>query len=377
MSLILQFCGDTLGAPVTFNVARSATPPDVLETWRVELDIEAATPAALEPLLQAVRDLHGTSGELKLRNNDIDVRVLNPTDCRHGPKLHQITELDRAPGEAHNRRRVTLEFRATLQDAGSAIQSHEFTVRTIVEPGHAARLITAGKAVLRAGENPAGLESLVLPVLGSGLRRAKQVVARDSTLPSLEYEVTDELVFTPLPAGVEDGHYVTSEFVDDNGRSLRAVSGFFVGVSAKAKALELRPMERLVSSRVAENPFNRRVDFEFIELAETSSTLALTETLTFTTMRRVIDHPLLDTALAAYRQQVGSPQTEVVQEGSAIGDGRHVSPPAPRYSADLLERRVHYSMPHAGLPADRRWVTNWRYVSRGRAAIFASAPEAQ
>jgi hypothetical protein len=118
------------------------------------------------------------------------------------------------------------------------------------------------------------------------------------------------------------------------------------------------------------------VDFEFAELTEQASALALAESLTFTTTRRVIDHPLLDTALPAYRQQVGALQTEVIQEGSAIGNGRHASPPVPRFATDLIERHVHYSMPHPGQSAERRWVTTWRYVSKGRSVIAAINPEA-
>lgn len=188
-------------------------------------------------------------------------------------------------------------------------------------------------------------------MLGASRRRVRQLVTRDTAVPALEYEVEDEQVFTPLPGGVDDGHYVASEFIDTEGRALRALSGFFVGASARARALELRPAsERLVSTRIAANPFTRRVDFEFVELLEEAGSLALTETLSFTTTRRVIDHPLLDTALPAYRQQVGAPQTEIIQQGSAVGDGRHVSPPAPRYAAELVERHVEYSLPHGACP---------------------------
>src|SRR5690606_25848139 len=148
---------------------------------------------------------------------------------------------------------------------------------------------------------------------------------------------------------------------DAEGRALRALSGFFVGASARARALELRPAgERLVTTRIAANPFTRRGAFEFIELLDEAGSLALTETLSFTTTRRVIDHPLLDAARPAYRQQAGTPQAGIIQQGGAVGDGRHVSPPAPRYAADLIERHVEYSLPHGGLPADRRWVTSWR-----------------
>jgi hypothetical protein len=197
-------------------------------------------------------------------------------------------------------------------------------------------------------------------------------VTRDVHVPSIEYEVADEQVFRALPGGVDDGHYVISESLNQDGRPMRTISGFFVGVSARSRALELRADDdHLVNARLSENPFTRRVDFEFVELLDETEAVTGTETLTFTTTRRVVDHPLLDVSRPAYRQQVGTPQTEVVQEGSAVGAGRHPSPPAPRFARDLLERRVVYSLPHPGLPANQCWVTTWRYVSRGRAAIQA------
>lgn len=376
MTLTLHFDGAALGAAGSLDLCRTGNSPEVIERWLIELDVEAATPAGLEAALQALRDAQGSSGELKLQSDGADVRVLAVADCRLGPTLHAVTERERVPGQAHNRRGVTLEFRATLQDAADAVQSHQLTVREATIAGQPARLVTRGTAILRRNENPADHEVLLLPVLAAGRRRVRQLVTRDTAVPALEYEVEDEQVFTPLPGGVDDGHYVISEFTDAEGRALRALSGFFVGASARARALELRPAgERLVTTRIAANPFTRRVDFEFIELLDEAGSLALTETLSFTTTRRVIDHPLLDTALPAYRQQVGAPQTEIIQQGSAIGNGRHVSPPAPRYAAELIERHVEYSLPHGGLPADRRWVTSWRYVSRGRAAMVELAPE--
>lgn len=376
MTLTLHFNGAALGAATSLDVCLTGKSPEVTERWLVELEVEAAAPAALEAALQGLRDAQGSSGELKLQADGADVRVLAVADCRLGPTLHAVTERERVPGQAHNRRGVTLEFRATLQDSAGAVQSHQYTVREVTAAGQPARLITRGLAILRRNENPANFEVLLLPMLGASRRRVRQLVTRDTAVPALEYEVEDEQVFTPLPGGVDDGHYVASEFIDTEGRALRALSGFFVGASARARALELRPAsERLVSTRIAANPFTRRVDFEFVELLEEAGSLALTETLSFTTTRRVIDHPLLDTALPAYRQQVGAPQTEIIQQGSAVGDGRHVSPPAPRYAAELVERHVEYSLPHGGLPADRRWVTSWRYVSRGRAAMVELAPE--
>jgi hypothetical protein len=370
MSLILHFGTAVLGPARTLAVSREFAAPDTIERWRVELELAAATPAALEPVLTTIRTLQGATAPLQLLHDGAAVRVLALADCRKGPLLEAIREHDPAPGEAHNSRRLTLDFHAIMQGP-SAVQAHALVVKVAITAGEPVRLVTTGRAVLRSGEDPATHEAALLPAPAPGHRRVRQAVARDAVAPTLEYETHDEQVFTTLPAGVEDGHYVISEQMTTDGRALRVVSGFFIGAGAKSRALELRPAnERITSCRVSENPFTRRVDFEFVELADQTGALALTESLSFTTTRRVVDHPLLYAALPAYRQQIGSPQTEVIQEGSAIGNGRHAAPPAPRFGADLIERRVHYSLPHPGLPAERRWVTTWRYVSRGRSAIF-------
>jgi hypothetical protein len=372
--LTLQFGSTVLGAVRVLTVTQETADDARHEDWKVEVDAEGATPAGLEASLTAIRALQHAVAALQISDCGTVVRLLAIADCRVGPTFQSLREHDPAPGDAHNRRRLTLQFHAVLQTA-SAVQSHTFTVRAIAAAGEPQRTITTGRAVMHSGEDPAAHEAAILPAVPSGFRRVRQVATRDTAGPSLDYEVQDEQVFTALPSGVDDGHYVISEQLTPDGRSLRTISGFFVGAGAKSRALDLRPAEG-AGSRITENPFTRRVDFEFTELVEGAGGLAMTESLTFTTTRRVIDHPLLDLALPAYRQQVGAPQTEVVQEGSAIGNGRHASPPAPRFAADLIERRVQYSLPHSALPAERRWVTTWRYVSKGRVAIAAITPEA-
>ncbi|MCA8936357.1 MAG: hypothetical protein KDB68_09120 [Planctomycetes bacterium] len=367
--LTLKFGNNELGVAHKLAVTVAGEAPETIERWQVELLVEEPTPTLLEHTLQALRDAHDTQGPISLLHDGSVVRARAVGDCRVGPTLANVTEHDAAPGEAHGQRRVTLEFSATLQDANAAVQSHVASVRSIQPAAQPAQVVTEGRIVLRGGEDPADHETL-LPDVAEGFRRIRQTTTRDATVPSLVYETLDEQVFRALPGGVDDGHYVVCDSIGREGRPLRTISGFFVGASAKARALELRAGDdRLIAQRVDENPFTRRVDFEFVEWTDGSQSVAALETLSFTTTRRVIDHPLLDDALPAYRQQIGVPQTEIVQEGSAVGAGRHPSPPAPRFNADLIERRVQYSLPHPELPADQRWVTTWRYVSRGRGPI--------
>lgn len=371
--LTLMFDGQVLGGAEHLQWQRQSAGGGATETWRATLDLHAATPAALEAAVAALRALAGRQADLAATAGGATVRRLEVAECRHGPALEAVHEHDPAPGAAHNRRRVVLAFAATLQDADSAVQLHSRALEVVTEAGAPMRVRATGRGVLRRGEDPAAHEDALLPAIPGGYRRVKTAVTRDTQEPALAYETEDERVFMPLPAGVEDGHYVISESAQADGSLLRTTAGFFVGAGAMAQALALGGGERTLRS----NPFTRRVDFEYRELVDSGQgQLALTETLSFTTTRRVIDHPLLAPNTPAWRQQVGTAQTEIVQQGSAVGRGRHVAPPAPRYAADLLERHVNYSVPHPGLPDDKRWITAWRYVSRTRGPALHRPPEA-
>lgn len=367
--LTLKFNNEVLGAAAALDITREHD----AEQWHATLHVQAATTALLEQALQVLHGAIGSTGGLVLSAGGTDVRELSATDCRTGPVFTGMHEVDPAPGEAHGTRRLRLTFKATRQDPDSAVQQHTLTVVASSDAGAARRLHYQGLAILRRGESPAAHEATLLPAVQAGYRRVKSSTTRDANQPSLAYTVEDEQVFTPLPAGVDDGHYAISETVDADGRLVRTVAGFFVGPGALAQAHALAGGGERV---IRDNPFTRRVDFEFREaVAGAWGHVALAETLAFTTSRRVVDHPLLAAGAPAWRQEIGAAQTRIVQQGSAIGDGRHASPPAPRYLADLVERHVNYSVPHPWLPAQKRWVTSWRYESRTRGAALHKAPE--
>lgn len=367
--LTLKFNDEVLGAADALEIRREHD----AEQWHATLQVHAATPALLEQALEVLRSRVGGIGDLALSSGGVDVRELPAADCRTGPAFTGMHEFDSAPGDAHGARRLRLAFTAARQDPDSAVQQHTETVDVVSVAGAARLLRYHGKALLRRGEAPAAHEAVLLPALQGGYRRVKTTTTRDAAEPSLAYTVEDEQVFAPLPAGVDDGHYAISEAVDTDGKLMRTVAGFFVGPGALAQANALATGgERLVR----ENPFTRRVDFEFREaLPGNAGHVALTETLAFTTTRRLVDHPLLAPGAPAWRQEIGAAQTRIIQQGSAVGDGSHVSPPAPRYLADLLERHVDYSVPHPWLPLHTRWVTSWRYVSRTRGTALHRPPE--
>ena len=337
----------------------------------MEIPLAAATPAALEQAIIALESKLKGAGPLALELGGTPLRTLDLTDCRVGPALEAL-KLPAGNDEAHPRRPATLTFTATRQNSALEVQSQAWAVRVSSVAGRPARVVQTGTAVLRAGEDPAAHETALTPPVPAGWRRLATSVTRDGAVPSLKIEVEDEQVFAQLPGGVEDGHYARATRRDEDGVVREIVSGFFIGPAALARALELAPSpERTVRSDIRENAFERRVDFEFVESVRAVSGVPVhsDEAISYNTVRRVIDHPLLASGAPAYRQEIGAPYTEIVQEGSAVGDGRHAAPSTPRYPADLIERRVQYSYPAAELPPERRYVTRWRYLFRTTAAV--------
>ncbi|MCC6464887.1 MAG: hypothetical protein IT463_06050 [Planctomycetes bacterium] len=376
MNLDLSFGGQPCGSLESLAVQVQAGPDGIAEEWRCILRVAASTAAALEQQLAQLEILRGTEGSLSLAAGGGVVRTLATADCRQGPRLMLVSARDDGPGQALNRRAVVLVFTALRQDALQAVQQHTLTLSAEGRAGQPSRLLVRGRALLRRGENPAAHEATLLPALPARHRRVRCSLTRDTAQPALEYECEDEEVFTALPAGVDDGHYVSALIQDEQGRIQRVTSGFFTGLGALAQARALQPAAPAVlAAAVRENPFSRRVDCEFRELLHEDDALGGTEAVTFTTTRRLVDHPVLGVGQPSWRQEVGAAFTEIVQEGVAVGRDRHVSPPPCRFAADIVERRVQYSVPLAHLPADRRFVTNWRFVSRTRAETVATPPE--
>lgn len=377
MQLTLQLGATALSAISSLDVSSTHDPEGATERWRAQLVLSAPTPALAEAALAALQARVGETGGLKLLAGATILRELATSDCRHGPRLVSVNADSPMPEAAHGPRHVELMLEATLQDADNAVQSHKFTVSLLRVAGAPERLVTRGRLILRAGESPASHEATAIAAPATGMRRVRTATTRDTAVPSLEYETEDEQVFAPLPAGVDDGHVIRALVITPEGRRVRVTSGFFAGPGAQARAFELQPAGAL-HARVAHNEQLRRVDFEFHELLSQplhAGLLARTETLSFVTTRRVIDHALLGPGLPAWRQQVGAAVTEITQEGSAAGETSHPAPPNPLYPADVTERRVSYSFPDAALPADRRFVTHWRILMRARAERPATTPE--
>lgn len=354
--LTLQFGDESLGPVQDIQVERKPDADGMLERWRVTVVVGGATAALAEQAAQQLEGRLSGSAALKLLSDGVEVRALAEAYCRRGPALERVEITARDPAAAHEQRRVALAFVATLQNSDEAVQSHTFTIETLARAGEPTANIMRGRLVLRSGEDPAEHASL-LPPAANGFRRVRLEVTRDAVEPSLAYVLEDHQVFAALPHGVEDGFY--SRTVDADGEGAReTMKGYFVGIAARSRAEELATQFGATASRFEENAFARRVDFEFsrgIGGTAAPDVASLSEQVSFTWKRHVVDHPVLGAGLPHYRQVIGAPWVEVLQAGKARGLGNHPAAPAPLYLDDLVEREV---------TRGGNDETRWRYVFR-------------
>ncbi|MCC6573288.1 MAG: hypothetical protein IT462_05795 [Planctomycetes bacterium] len=354
--LTIQFGDESLGPVQSLEIERKAEPEGGIERWRAAVNVGGATAALAEQAAQQLEAQLAGTAALKLVADGADVRTLALADCRRGPALERVEIAARDPAAAHEQRRVVLTFVATLQNADDAVQLHTSTIENVTKAGEATANITRGRIVLCSGESPTAHEGL-LPAVAGGYRRVRREVTRDSEEPSLEYVVEDRQVFAALPQGVEDGFY-SRAIVSDADGTHETVKGFFVGAAARVRAEELAAQFSASDRRIEENAFTRRVDFEFsagVGSTADPDVVGLSEQVSFTWKRHVVDHPVLGAGQPHYRQIVGAPWVEVNQSGKAQGRGSHPSAPVPLYADDLIEREVTRS------GADE---TRWRYVFR-------------
>ena len=352
--LTLSFGDNSLGAVQSLEVERKADVAGALERWRAVIEIGGATAVLAEETARTLETQLAGTAALKILSDGVETRVLAVAACRQGPALERVEVLTRDPAAAHERRRVSVTFVATLQDADEAVQLHTFTVAVVAKAGEPTVLVTRGKVILRSGEDPATHESVIV-VVATGYRRVRREITRDAAVPGLDYVVEDRQVFAALPQGVEEGSYSRAVVSDGAGRR-EIVRGFFVGPSTRARAEELATPFAAGTTRFEENPFSRRVDFEFsaaIAADNNPAVVSLAEQVSLTWKRQVVDHAILGNQ-PRYRQIIGAPWTEVVQSGNAAGESAPPSAPAPLHSNEMIEREVA----HAGNE------TRWRYVFR-------------
>ncbi|MCF6228233.1 MAG: hypothetical protein L3J82_06155 [Planctomycetes bacterium] len=336
---------------------------DSLLRWNLTLEDAKATASGRQLLIESLSTLAGLDVDAIIEINGETLAEMSIVDSRIGPRISAVSRTD--DGDVHSGNAVKLAIEARLQDTTSDIQWSELRTRTVVSQG-ISKLITDLRVTLKRGENPENHLLALTPTILSGFVRRELIVKTDAPESSIEIQTTDEQVFQQLPANVDDGHYTVTIASSDSGL-VRRIKGFFMGVGARAQALNMRPLN-CISERLTEDSFTRRIDFEYECDAESGQNIS--ESLTFTTTHRIIDHPVLGN-FPAVRQVIGQPYMEVTQEGIASGVGKHPSPPAPRFPADLIERKVHYSPAREG----QSRVTTWVYRFRGRALLAESRPE--
>ncbi len=375
MNLNLKLGETLLGAVETLRVELAHDPAGATEQWTATLALSGPTPALREAAIAALQQRVGQTGQVLLLAGEDVVRSRAVADCRVPPCLLRVRAGTSQPETALARTTIEVVLACTLQNAAQAVQQHVLTTQWLQLAGQPRRIITRGRVVLRAGENPA----VAVPEIASvatGWRRVRTVQTHDVQTPALDYEVEDELPFAPLPAGVEDGQVIRTLATQGDGRQVQTTAGFFIGPGALARALELQP-PAAQTVRVAQNAQHARVDFAFTEaipLPLHPGLLAMDETVHYATRRSVVDHPLLAPGLPRYRQQVGSAYTEITQHGSARGETSHPAPAPAMFAGDLIERDVGYSRPDTTQQPDQRFVTTWRYVMRLRSEAAALAP---
>jgi hypothetical protein len=93
----------------------------------------------------------------------------------------------------------------------------------------------------------------------------------------------------------------------------------------------------------------------------------LSESVSTSVKRHVVDLPLLAPNSPPWRQEIGGPAFEVLQEGEAAA-ADYVDAHAPAFPFDVIERRVSY-VRESGL-----CVTRWRYLMRPLAFAKAVKP---
>jgi len=100
--------------------------------------------------------------------------------------------------------------------------------------------------------------------------------------------------------------------------------------------------------------------------APEAAPVSRTESISTTTRRRIIELPVLAPNVPAWRQEIGAPIFEVIQEGEA-GGADYPLPQPPLYLAEVFERRVIYAR-------EAQCITRWRYVMRPSTYVPAKAP---
>jgi hypothetical protein len=90
------------------------------------------------------------------------------------------------------------------------------------------------------------------------------------------------------------------------------------------------------------------------------------ESISTTMKRHIVELPVLAPNIPAWRQEIGAPSFEVLQEGEARG-ADYPAPQPPLYATEVFERTVRFTR-------EAECVTRWRYVMHPSTYVPAKAP---
>lgn len=359
----LEINGTAIATLSSFKQEQRQSDRDTVIRWSILLKNTGITADTRQQLVDTLAALAGQDVNAKLILGHTTVAEISIDGSRFGPRIVAVSKLDEA--EVHSEGCVKLTIEARVQDSTSILQWSTIQTSTKISQG----ILTIHRRVeaqLKRGEDLDSHVETYTPSALTGYVRREIRTTTSSEDSSIHIETMDEQSFQNLPANIEDGHYTISISQTEQG-SFKRIKGFFMGKDAMAQALKLRPVS-CIEEDLTEDEFTRRIDFTFTCRSEFEHEMS--DSLTFTTIRRVIDLPVLG-RYPSVRQEIGQPYMEITQEGMASEISDYPSPAAPKFPTDLIERKVHYAPARSG----QSRVTSWFYRFRSRGVLAESRPE--
>ncbi|MBI4567158.1 MAG: hypothetical protein HY719_02040 [Planctomycetes bacterium] len=380
MSLTIRYGDATYAIHPEFAALREPQSPQPGEPHLIRVrwtfagtalaDGAAALRAARESLLAA---LTPAGRDLVLTEGGVEADRIDAASAVEGPRLASI-EFPRALPGAY---RAGLDFHAVMEallPAGEGDNKVEgYRLRAETDDAGRETLIKEGRIDVTDAANLAAHHAAADPGVPNGWQRTAQGSETAGDGRRVDYRFENRRAFRDLPAGVLSGGYARAESAEGGARRV-TLSGLFFGPLARQAAEALRPAGAgvVVEESLEVNEFDRSARFRYVSDepaaaangAGAGDLLRFSETFRFATRRTFVDHRPLRRGAAPYRQEIGGPVYEVIQEGEAAGARAWPAPSAPLSEGDLLEQEVRYDAPlpgAAGAANPAAYPVRWRY----------------
>ncbi|MCR4318689.1 MAG: hypothetical protein NUW37_20295 [Planctomycetes bacterium] len=316
----------------------------------------------------------------ELREGEVAIATIDPDDCLSDPVLVMLTSIADDEEAARTGYIYSATVSARVRVSAGPIVSHEKSFRYDYFSNALERRTCEGRAEVARNEDVRDYLDEIIPETLSGAERSSREESYDQNYRKLKYVVVDEIRASDLPGGVTKG-VVTNSRRQKNEAIEVEVSGEFFGDRALREAESHRPRGTpLIQSEVTEDPAQSKVSFRYAYLESASKAnpdlIESAETYSFHTRKNVVRHKLLRGGLADYRQEVGSPDYVMIQEGRAVGKSRWPEVPAPVSSADICDQRVDYKSPEQDSQGARtKFTVEFRYEMVFSGGFPALKPE--